>query len=81
MQEVENGVHRVRGHDPVDQADREVEQVLDRMHGEAGPRTRIDVSMMQLVHRVVEPMRVDEAMHRIEVKVSPQWDDKNSATQ
>ena len=41
--------------------------MLDGVHGETRPRPWIDIVVMQLVHSVVEKVRVDQAMHEVEV--------------
>ena len=65
---VQDHVDRMGRHNPVDQDAAVVKNVLDRMHGQAGPRTDIDVLVVQIVAGLVEGRPVQEPMHPIEVE-------------
>ena len=63
------GVHQhvngMRGHDPVNKDTAEDNQVLNRMHGNSGPRPDIDVFVMEVMHPLKERRPVQETMDPI----------------
>ena len=61
----------MRRHDQVDQDNAKIEDVLDRVHGHAGPWAGIDVLVMQIVHRLIERLPMNEAMNPIEMEFAP----------
>ncbi len=48
--------------------------MLNGVHREPRPWARINVVMMQLVNSVIERMRVDQSVDKVEVKLSPKRD-------
>lgn len=60
-----SGVHRK---DPPDKEHGEKQNVLHGVHGDPRPGTRVDISMMQLVHRPVQGLPVQQSMYEIEVR-------------
>ena len=49
MHEVVYRMNWMRGNDPVKQDTREIEQMLDRVHGQPRPRTNVDVLVVQVM--------------------------------
>ena len=70
--EVEHHVDRVRGNDPVDHGDREIQQVLQRMHCQSRPRSDVDVLVMDEVDRVVHGLPVNQSVHPVEMELPPE---------
>ena len=72
--QVQDDMQWMRGYDQVDQHAAEVDDMLDRMHRQAGPGSDIVVAV---VHRVREPVHrlpVQEAMGEVEVQRLPERD-------
>ena len=65
---IQDHVDGMGRHHPVDQDAAVVQDVLNRMHGQAGPRTDIDVLVVQVVAGLVEGRPVQEPMHPVEVE-------------
>ena len=59
----------------MDQHGREVHQVLNRVHGYAGPRTDVDVAMMEGMREPVKRRPVQSSVDPIEVEAGPYRDD------
>ena len=59
------GVHR---NDPPDKEHREKQNVLYGVHGDPRPGTRVDISVMQLMHRPIQGLPVQQSMYEIEVR-------------
>ena len=68
-QEHHHDDQRVHGNDKEDQDSGEEDQVLDRMHRNAGPRTKVDVAMMHVMRDLVERLPMDEPMCEVEVRL------------
>ncbi len=72
------GVHQqvdgMRGHNPVDQYGAEVNDMLDRVHGQARPWSDVDVLVVKIVSRPVERWPVCDAVCPIEMEQSPHLD-------
>ena len=71
---VHDSVDRVRGYDPMDQHAAEEDDVLERVHRQAGPGTGVDVAVVQEVRHPVEGRPVQEAVGPIEVELAPKLD-------
>jgi len=56
-------VARVRGHDELDKRLREIQEMLDRMHGEARPGSRVHVLVVQLVDGPVDWRPMEQAVN------------------
>ena len=67
-------VDRVRGHDPVNQNATEVKNMLNRVHGQAGPRPDVDVLVMEIVPGLVERRPMQQTMRPVEVEQPPHLD-------
>ena len=77
MKQLEQCVDRMRGHDPVDEHAGEIEQMLDRVHRDARPGARVDVVVMQLVHRAIERRPMNQPVHDVEMELAEQRDQQH----
>ncbi len=71
---VHQHVDWVRGHNPVNQDATEVEDVLNRVHGQSGPWSDVDIFVMEVVPSFVEQPPMQETMGPVEVEQSPHLD-------
>ena len=60
-----------RWHDPVDQDCAQIDQMLKRVHGQAGPWPDIGIAVMQGVYPLIEWWPVDEPVNHKKVKGLP----------
>jgi hypothetical protein len=72
---VEEEVDGMGWDNEMDQDDTEVEEVLDGMHGQPGPRAGIGVFVVQIMGGLVERPPVDEAVNAVEMQVAPEGDE------
>ena len=72
--QMEQRVDRVRRNNPVNEHAREVEEVLNGMHGKPGQRPDVDVVMVQVVYPTIQGSPVDQAMDQIEMHVADHGD-------
>ena len=63
---------RMRWHDEMNERVRPIEQMLDRMHGEAGPRAGVDGIVVHGMDPFVEDGHMDQPVDAIEVELVPQ---------
>ena len=68
--QVVHDVQGMRRDDPMQEDPGKIEDVFDRVHSEARPRSDIDVLVMQVVDRPIERRPMDEAMDQVKVKFS-----------
>ena len=73
--QMEQGVDRVRRNDPVDEHAREIEQVLDRMHGKPGQRPDIDIVVVEIMDPAIQRGPMDQPMDQIEMHIADHRDD------
>ena len=57
----------MQGQQPLHHDRGEINRVLDRMHGEPGPGTDLDIVVMQGVNPVIEPSRMKQPVAEIEM--------------
>lgn len=69
---IEQKMNGVRGNDPVNQRDAEIEHVFDRMHRHAGPRAGVDIVMVQVMNAVVQRLPVDQTVDPVKMKLPPE---------
>src|SRR5690242_18318070 len=74
MLSVKQEMNRMARYDPMDQHYAKVEHMLDRMHRQTRPRTRVYILMMQIMHRFVQRRPMDRAVDPIEMELTPKWD-------
>ena len=67
VHEAERGDERRPRNYQEHEGQREVEHVLARVHGDAGPRPRVDVAMMQRVEPAVDRVDVEQPVVEVEV--------------
>ena len=60
-----------RWHDPVDQDCAQIDQMLKRVHGQAGPWADISIAVMQGMYPLIEWRPVDEPVNHKKVKGLP----------
>ena len=71
---LEYDVERVGRNDEINEYARIEQELLHRMHCQAGPRTWIDIIMMQLVNPAIQYWNMEETMDKVEMKSSsPNW--------
>ena len=62
---------RMAGEHDMDQKWWQVEQVLNRMHGEPGPRPDIDIAVMQWMDMLIDERHMQKSMHPVKMKRRP----------
>ena len=62
---------RMAGENEMDQKWRQVEQVLNGMHGEPGPRPDIDIAVVQRMDMLINERHMQKPMHPIKMKRRP----------
>ena len=72
--DIEKEMQGMGGKDKMDCGHAEVEEVLDGVHGEAGPGSRVGVHMMDGVDGPEKGAPVDQPVNQIEVQLSPEGD-------
>ncbi len=68
INDVEYQVDRVRGNNAMDGQRGQVEEVLHRVHGQTGPGTNIDVSVMQAVDVFVHERQMQKPVHPVKMQ-------------
>ena len=62
---------RMAGENEMDQKWRQVEQVLNGMHGEPGPRPDIDIAVVQWMDMLIDERQMQKPMHPVKMKRRP----------
>lgn len=68
---IEEKVNRMRGNNEMDQDDAEIEDVLDGVHGQAGPGAGVGISVVQVMDGFEKRTPMDEAVDKIEMQLTP----------
>lgn len=71
---IEEEVNGMGGNNEMDQDDAEIEEVLDRVHGQAGPGAGVRISVVQIMDGFEKGAPVDEAVDTVEMQVTPKGD-------
>jgi hypothetical protein len=69
--ESEIGDERMHWNDEEDRGSGKEDHVLDRVHRDARPRSKVEVAMMYAVRELVEWLPMDQAMSEVEVRLLP----------
>lgn len=68
---VKHHVHWMRWHNEMDRKVGVEQQVFNRMHRDARPRTNIDIAVVQRVRKFIERRPMQEAVDPVEMKAGP----------
>ena len=69
--QVKNDKQRVRRHDEVDQHRAEIDQMLARVHRQAGPGADVGIAVMHRMHAAVQRRPVNQAVDQKKIKRLP----------